>query len=224
MTRLFSTACGIGIALACAASHAQSIGPKPPVTPAFFPFQPWYFGGHRASSTPAEAYLNGRANLLRAAGAFNLSTSAAAMNWQAARAMAIQNRGDAVRSYYDSKLAYAAYLRSQRKPADYAAVAGSSATPAPKRLSPEQFDRRTGTIAWPMALRSEAYEALRGQVDELVAPGAPTSPEAIEARARDLRKLAGEMKEQLKEEIREIAPRDYVAARMFLEALANELS
>ena len=223
MTRLFYVACGIGLALVCAAANAQSIRPTPPVAPPAFPFMPWYFGGHGGSSTVAGAYLNGRANLLRGAGAYNLATSAACVNWQMARSMAIQNRDDAVRSYYASKAAYAAYLKSQHKPAVESAVAGSAAKPAPKRLSPEQFDRRTGTIVWPVALQTAAFEELREKVAELAAPGYPTSTEAFEHRSREIRKLAGEMKEQLKEEIHDMPPAEYVAARTFLDGLANEL-
>jgi hypothetical protein len=91
------------------------------------------------------------------------------------------------------------------------------------RLSPEQFDRRTGTISWPKALQGEASEAARQRLEQLAAAGRLDSPDAARDRSREIGKLTEEIKEQLKAQVRDLPPAEYVAARKFLDGLAGEL-
>jgi hypothetical protein len=184
----------------------------------FFGYQP---SGYR-SSTAAEGFLNGAGNLLWGAGSYNLATSQAGINRQVARNMAIHNREDSIRAYYDAKQANAEYRQSLRKPAGEKTVA-SNLRPQPNRLSSEQFDRRNGIVIWPAALRTESFATLREKLDQLAASMHPGSTDNQPDRTREIRTLTSEMKEQLKGAIDDLSPSEYMAARKFLDALANEL-
>ena len=150
-----------------------------------------------------------------------LGGSCPAANWRTDQDVAIQDqagRGD------EARQGKFASRQAKRQPVGHTAGEGNGhvARSAPARLSPEQFDRQTGKISWPEALQGDTMETARRGLERLAA-GQPASGDAAKNRSHEVRELTEQIKEQLKGQIREIPPADYVAARKFLNGLADEL-
>ena len=90
-------------------------------------------------------------------------------------------------------------------------------------LSPEQFDRQTGKITWPNPLQGNATGDARHGLEELAAASRPIAYDAVQDRNREIRNLVEDIRQELKDQIREIRPAEYLAARKFLDGLAAEL-
>jgi hypothetical protein len=141
-------------------------------------------------------------------------------------AVNLANQADDAQAPDDVRQGKAARNRSrhvERRPAGHTEGTNHTASPAPVLLSPEQFDRQRGKIFWPEALRDEALAAARRQLEQLSVPGQPTSPDGVQDRSREIGELTEEIKEQLKTQIHDIPPAEYIAARKFLDGLAGEL-
>ena len=90
-------------------------------------------------------------------------------------------------------------------------------------LSPEEFDRQTGKITWPKPLQGDATDDARRGLEELAATGRPISFDAVQDRNCEIRNLVEAIRQELKEQIREMRPPEYLSARKFLDGLAAEL-
>lgn len=222
MTRLLHIALSLGCTLVCVAAQAQTIYPTnpqrstcPPIYRPVYPpvydpsYGPW---GH--ASTFEEGWLNGRANLLRGQGAYNLATSQAWANRELARRLAIQNRQDAIRAYYEAQDLNAAHRQAQRRPVARKQAAPPAVKPVSQRVSVETRDPQTGAMAWPQVLQTKKFDAPRRRLEQLLNAGSSEHRDEI-------RELVEVMKQQLKQQIRDIAPMEYVAAGKFLAALPD---
>lgn len=94
-------------------------------------------------------------------------------------------------------------------------AAASSGVPTP--LSKEDYDPRSGQVRWPEVLRAGAHDALRGEIEMLLARMA--SEPADEETKKQAHAKVEELFGQLRERIREVPTGDYLVARRFIESL-----
>ncbi|MCY2992214.1 MAG: hypothetical protein NTY19_30680 [Planctomycetota bacterium] len=218
MTRLFHIALSLGCTLFCVTTHAQTSDPtdlqRSTCPPVYQPVHPPVYGPWGHASTFEEGYLNGQANLLRGKAAYNLATSQALANREVARQLAIQNKQESLRAYYEAKDMNTAYRQARRQPVAQRPATQPAAKPVTRQVTIETRNPQTGALAWPQVLQTKKFEQQRRQVEQLVNAG--------DSQHRDeIRSLADAMRQQLKQHIRDLAPMDYVAAGKFLAALPD---
>jgi hypothetical protein len=141
---------------------------------------------YNSASTAAEGYANGMSNVISAQGQKNLSNSQAAINLTQARSSQIDNQVKSVNAFWEKKGIYSehqqqefANIQSQRQ--FYLSKHGLTS------LTPEEFDRTSGTVAWLRVLEQKQYDEYRVPLDKLFKQrayaGALTGDEYVEATA-----------------------------------------
>jgi oligoendopeptidase F len=118
------------------------------------------------ASTAAEGYQRGLSGVISAQGQKNLSDSQAAINLTDARSSQIDNQVKSVNAFWQKNSIYDQHLQQkfaqiEQKRSAYLAKNGL------KSLTPEQFDRSTGSINWPKVLTQKQYDPYRKKLDEL---------------------------------------------------------
>jgi hypothetical protein len=141
---------------------------------------------YNSASTAAEGAANGAANVIQAAGQASLNASQARINNQDAYSKAIDNSTKSVNAFWEQKDIYNARLDQKlagvtEKRNVYLANHGLGT------LTPEQFDRTTGTVFWPRILMQPEYDEYRNTLDKLFKQrayaGALTGEEYMQATA-----------------------------------------
>lgn len=177
------------------------------------------------ASTPAESFARGAADVIRAQGEFNRLTSEAAINWQEARARAIVNARDYVDAYFRNRQANRDYRQAERGPRpteeDLERYAQAM---KPTPLSPSELDMLTGRVNWPILLRADRFIPMRAQMEELLDRWAVANNLGQLDRFGTnqhlaVRRAASAMEEELRQEVRNLPPQDYTAAKRFLRSL-----
>src|SRR3954468_8199387 len=122
---------------------------------------------YNSASTAAEGYANGVSNIISAQGQKNVSNSQAAINLTQARSSQIDNQVKSVNAYWEKKGIYSehqqqefANIQSQRQ--FYLSKHGLTS------LTPEEFDRASGTCNWPRVLEQKQYDQYRVVLDKLL--------------------------------------------------------
>lgn len=179
------------------------------------------YGGYGVS-TPASANMMGMSSVIRAQGQYNLATSRALMNYQQARSRYIDNQVKWQQAYHTMRRSAEAYWEQDREQRaavrDRWLASRGSGQPAP--LSPSQFNPHTGAIHWPAVLSSPEFAANRSKIEDLFGVRAHTSS-ATTAHTQ-IRATLREMSAQLRSEIHELPPHEYLTGRKFLDALEGE--
>jgi hypothetical protein len=184
---------------------------------------PW--GGYSFSSTALEGFGHGLGAVIRAQGEYNLSTSAAAINFSLARQQEIENRKRWTQSYFElrdlNRQGFEAEIKRLRgTPEDWLRVAQAG---KPKRLSPTELDIVTGEIHWPILLTARNYSAQRVELEKAFADRAYHGVMEAEAFLKVLHLTEG-LLGNLKTQVRDLPTGQYLAAKRFLESLAYEAS
>lgn len=139
---------------------------------------------YNSASTAGEGYARGAASVIQAQGQRNLNNSQARINNQDAYSQAIDNSTKSVNAFWEQKDIYNARLDQKlagitEKRNVYMANHGLGT------LTPEQFDRTTGTVYWPKILEQTDYDQYRTTLDKLFRQrayaGALTGDEYIQA-------------------------------------------
>jgi hypothetical protein len=139
---------------------------------------------YNSASTAAEGYANGVSNIIQSRGQKNLNDSQARINNQDAYSKALDNSTKSVNTFWEQKDIYA--QRQQEKFAGYQRQRQAYlAAHGLQSLTPEEFDRTTGTVAWLKVLEQKQYDPYRLPLDKLMKQrayaGALTSDEYMEA-------------------------------------------
>jgi hypothetical protein len=138
------------------------------------------------ASTAAEGYQRGAASVISASGEASLNASQARINNQDAYSMAIDNSTKSINAFWEQKGIYDQHLQqklevSDQKRSAYLAKHGLGT------LTPEEFDRTTGTVTWPKVLEQKSYDQYRNALDQLFKQrayaGALTGDQYMEASA-----------------------------------------
>lgn len=139
---------------------------------------------YNSASTAAEGAANGMSNVIAAQGQRNLSNSQAAINLTEARSSQIDNQVKSVNAFWEKNAIYSQHQQErftdiQRQRQSYLSRHGLTS------LTPEEFDRTSGTVNWPKVLEQKQYDEYRVELDKLLKQrayaGALTGDEYIEA-------------------------------------------
>lgn len=186
----------------------------------------WGMGGWGmgwGGGTAASSYMNGAANVVRAQGDYNLTTSQAMVNMGEAQRRNIENRKLWTDSYFEMRRANADYRAAERgprgTPEDWVRFAREA---APNRPSPGELDYVTGGIAWPRLLRGEEFTQSRDELEKLFSKRASVDGNIGPETYRQIRDTTDAMMAQLKANIKKYRAHEYIDARKFIESLAFE--
>lgn len=177
---------------------------------------PGYSGG---GGTAAGNAMNGMANVISAKGDYNLSTSAAAVNMTQAQKNEIQNRQQWTNTYFEMRQTNrAARAAEAGPPPTMEQIARMAHDGVPKPLPPSQMDPVSGKLKWPDALQNDSFATQRGELEKLFATQAKYGALSY-ADQMKVRKTTDAMFGELKAQIKDMPPQDYVACRSFLQSL-----
>ncbi len=211
---------------AIAAAQTEPAGSgSPPYQPAVpagsMNFVGGFYGGNSGASTAAGSAMNGMAHAVNAMGNYNLSTSAAAVNMTQARRNAIQNSAMYTDTYFQMRAANRAYRAAEAGPRPTSEqIARIARSGVPRPLSPGDVDTVTGRIHWPAALQQESFAGQRATLDEFAAQVATYGSLSLSDQMAARRSIEA-MFADLKAQIAEIPPQQYVASRSFLNSLIH---
>jgi len=124
-------------------------------------------GGGGFGGTAASAAAMGYAQILMAQGKANVSNSQAAINWEKAKTLEIQNRRLWTETYFKMReINHAARLLEEGpRVTEEQAIAFAKAA-APRKLDVKELDPASGRIAYPEVLLDPAYDVLRKDIDD----------------------------------------------------------
>jgi hypothetical protein len=139
---------------------------------------------YNSASTAAEGYQRGMASVIQAQGERNLSNSQAAINLTDARSSQIDNQVKSVNAFWEKKDIY-----DQRQQQEFAKIEAKRSAYMERHglgyLTPQEFDRTTGTITWSRVLEQKDYDVYRKMLDQLFKEraynGALTGEQYLEA-------------------------------------------
>ena len=161
---------------------------------------------YNSASTAAEGAANGMSNVIAAQGQRNLSNSQAAINLTQARSSQIDNQVKSVNAFWEKNAIYSEHQQQQfadiqKQREFYLSKHGLTS------LTPEEFDRASGTCNWPKVLEQKQYDQYRVVLDKLLKQrayaGALTGDEYMEATAanKDWRAMLAKQKNVYPEQI-----------------------
>ncbi len=226
MNRMWFLILGAACPIVALVSQAQT------TTPGSAPYQPavpapstvsaygTWPGYGSGGGTVAGSALNGMASVISAQGDYNLSTSAAAVNMTQAQKNEIQNRQQWTNTYFDMRHTNRMARSAERAPTPtMEQIARMAQEGAPKPLTASQLDPVSGRINWPGPLQQPQYASQRSEVDrafvELAKHGVLSYSDQTVAR-----QSLDNMLEELKAQVRDIPPAEYVASRNLLQSLS----
>jgi hypothetical protein len=174
------------------------------------------------SSTAAEGFYRGLAEMARATGENNFYSSMALLNAADARRREIDNQQKWLESYFALRRMNAERRAAERGPRgtmeDWIRYAQ---TGKPRRLSPSELDVFTGQLAWPILLRSNNSARDREELEKVFADRAAWGTISAEQLVQ-VTKTTDAMLAGLKQRVRDVPAGPYLAARRFLESVAYE--
>lgn len=187
--------------------------------PWFLPNSPGVAIQHHAA-TPGESIARGLARLIVAGAEARLLSAQAQIAAAEATDRQIDNRRKAIRTGFELRQLNREVRAAERGPRpsreDLARYARSG---RPDPLSPNELDAATGEVSWPVLLATGRYAEFRGVVEEFFAQRAVGTPDPADATAAC--ETIQAMLEQLADDVRRATPADYVAAKRFLESIAQ---
>lgn len=175
------------------------------------------------ASTAEQGAMMGMADMMQAAGSRNLMNAQAMGFVEDARRKNIDNRMYGTEAYFQMrKTNREARAAEAPPPATQADLVRYARQRAPDRLSPSELDPLTGTINWPAILRDASYKPYRDTLEQLYVQRA--SAGALTGTQRgQVQQTIGTIQTEMKQNINNYVPQDYVQAKKFLESLHYEL-
>ncbi len=174
------------------------------------------------ATTPAESYNRGVADLMRSGGLYNLSTAEAALTAASAREHQMQNATAAINGYFQIRQMNREYRAASRRPrTSPEAIARNARATHPKPLNSSQFDTATGTLYWPVLLRTKDNDRYRIEVADFFARRALSDDVSTEDYL-EFHGFAAAMKTDLLHRVRQVPSADYTEAKKFLDSLVYE--
>ena len=89
-------------------------------------------------------------------------------------------------------------------------------------MSPSELDPLTGVISWPLILREDTYKEAREALEQLYQQRASMGSLTGTQRG-EVQRAIGTLQADLKQNLRNYVPQDYVQAKSFLDGLNFEL-
>lgn len=181
-----------------------------------------YGGWGSGSSTAAEGMGHGMADVIRAQGDYNLSTSAAAINMTEARRREVENRKNWTQTYFDMRrINKESRLSETAKAPSAEDIVRHAQAGKPKRLSTKELDPVTGVLLWPVLLQSNEFAKQREYVEKAFVQRAYDGSMKGEMYL-DVQQIANDLIEQIKGWITKVPSDQYMGAKRFLQSVAYE--
>ena len=192
------------------------------------------FGGYGAGTTPiggalagAGISMMGAGQFMQGAGQFNALSGQAAISYQQAYSMAIDNRLKYEQAYFPSRRnnasarAEMAGMRPHYSPEQYAA---DNHARTPGRLLPSEWYPSAGVFNWPKTLANDEFGDDRTRIEALfVARDAEPSAAGLgTANYREIKQAITMMSDHLHSLIHEMSPDEYIPSSKFLKSLEFE--
>ena len=175
------------------------------------------------SSTAAEGYLHGSADLLRAQGEYNLLTSQAAINQQQAYSRMLDNRQVRFETYWNlRRLNESQRAERRRPPATPEQMARWNQSRLPKRLSLSELNPATGAIHWVGVLEDEEFASGRTELARLFADRDSDNSGVGSQNYRDIQRTVAELRRQLQRSAKRLPADEFIQAKKFVDGLAYE--
>jgi hypothetical protein len=124
--------------------------------------------------------------------------------------------------YYEFKERNRAYrlLQIAREHSSPEVIAKVQLSNVPRWLGPDELNRETGAIAWPLALRGEDYSGLRKQIEEAFRARFTSSASSEADTEEIVREDVNVMIALLRTHIEQMPADEYILARKFLDSVA----
>jgi hypothetical protein len=199
----------------------QLMGSGPGFSPANL--TPMYGG----TSSIEEGILTGEARYLQGAGDYNRNTAEALKAREQARAIYLQNVRTGLKTYFELKEINAKYRAATAPmPLTKEKLDQWNLQDQPVRLSRREYNVDTGRIVWPAVLMTAPFDAERIQLEALFARrtanefGVASDFYRMVDLATDA--MSARLKTYLQNGDKFFNDQEYMAAKNFLESLANE--
>lgn len=203
-----------------ASAQGVSLG-RPVVGWGSYGYRGYGYGGYY-SSTVAEGYGRGAAAVIQSAGEYNLNTSQAAMNYEQAYRMSLENSVTYTETFFAKRRINESYQESkQGPPPSQETLAERARQGVPDRLVQEQFEPAFGTLFWPAAFDDSRFAAERAQLDRLMA-NRDAQAGVGSQHYRQVVETTEALQNDLRSKIDELTPTEYVQAKKFLSSVAYE--
>jgi len=179
----------------------------------------------RAAVMQAEAaHKQGNAAMVNAAATYEKAQAEIAKLQQETYEKAVQNDLLEAEIYYKKRAAYHAYQATRRQKGESAHNHSMEVRAASiaRTSAPQQVARPAESLKWPTVFQSSGYDAVRRQVDKLLAQRTPENSGAGSLNCVAIVERLDALKRALRENIRRYSAPDYLAARNFVEAIAAE--
>ncbi len=181
-----------------------------------------YWGAPQAA-TAQQAAAMGMADVVRAAGSYNLLTSQANINNQTADSMYLDNVLKGAQTYWAMKGDYEIGKQKYATPGLTTEDSWRYAQEnLPKRLKANELDPVTGKIYWPAPLMDPRYQAYRDQLDKMFLERETAHGSIGYDLYAQTQQVADGMMAELQKNIAMYPSGDYVKMKNFLQSLAYE--
>ena len=185
----------------------------------------WGGGWGYHSSTAAEGYQRGFADVVRSEGIANLLNSEASINYEDARSKAYDNALKGTQTYFTMRKMNEQYRSAERgTPATSEQLFRWAHRDVPRALNSYEFDSLSGQINWPLLLRAPGYEDYRHGVEQYFRMRSEMPQKVDELTVVRTQELFDNWLMTLKGDIKAFKPNEYIRSRKFLESLALEAS
>ncbi len=182
-------------------------------------YRPYPYGG----GTVYGSYLRGRAAVIRAQGEFNLNTSAAAINFEEARSLNLDNQVKYVETFFEKRRINSSERASERRPhATPEQIARWNEKARPERLPEMELAFAADDIRWPNILMEDTFANDRETIEAAIAEQTVENSGLGSESFRTITNTVEIMRAKLKNQIREMSPAEYLAATKFLESMGYE--
>ena len=183
-------------------------------------------GYMRAQSDGVRAhasFIEAQAQMLTAEGNVRKQLADTRKTLEECRSLAIDNNLKATNTFYEKRVARESYRASRARPApSQEDLVLHAKAAAPQRLSPVHMVSRYGGIRWPAVLQREEFAAYREQLDVEFAEKSLGESGVGSLLYQQVREGTEQMRAELQGLIREVSPTQYIAAKRFIDSLANE--
>jgi hypothetical protein len=173
------------------------------------------------------AYMAGAGQFMAGAGQYNSLSSQAAINYQQAYSMGLDNRLKYEQTYFAMRrenAAERAAMAAERPHATPDQIVEFNRSRTPGRLSPGEWDPSHDIFAWPQSLAGADFADDREQIASLFAvrDADPHSAGLGSENYREIKRHVNAMNDHLHAKIKELSPDEYIAASKFLKSLEYE--
>lgn len=175
------------------------------------------------ASTYEEGVLRGWADVRRSAGEANYNNSLAAINYQEATRLGLENHKQFVLDYFQKKeINRSARFGNQSSRPTQEELTRRAKKDLPERLASYVYHRTLGELTWPAAFQGALFAEERAAVDRAIAARTVENSGIGSANYVDIKSQTARLEAKLRGVVDEMTTAESIAARKFIKSLAYE--